>query len=399
MMRFPRMQVVVGLATAGLLVALLAGCSSRSSKSSGGGGTPTPTLVSIKVGPPNANLKVGNSGAFTATGTLSDGKIKDLTATAVWSTDDPSVATVDATGMVTALSGGAANITATSGGINGSNALAVIPPVSIAVSPSAVAVTLGGKQPFSASAKFADGTTQDLTQFVSWSSSLTAATIDVNGVATGVARGVTTISASNSSVTGSTLLNVTDKNFSDANLNGPYAFTLAETDTRGSAFESGSITADGKGTITSGTEDLNTASGVSNVALTGTYVVYPDGRGVLVLTANGTSRTLRFVLKANSATVNDTSGELIQDDTQANAIGSLEPQDATAFNNPAMANSSFIFRVGGFHIDASNDTSRMGLFTADASGTAMSGSDDINDSGAMVSNPSITGTMSAVDPV
>jgi hypothetical protein len=397
MMRFPHARVV-GFASMCFFVAMLAGCGSGSSKSNGGGGTPTPTLVSIKVGPPNANVKVGNIGTFTATGTLSDGKLKDLTASATWTTDAPSLASVDATGMVTGLSGGAANITATSGSIKGSNALAVIAPISINVSPAAIAVTLGGKQPFIASAKFADGTVQDLTQFVSWSSSSTGtATVDANGVASGVARGVTTISATNSSVTASTLLNVTDKNFTDANLSGPYAFTLTESDSRGSAFESGSITADGKGTVTGGTEDLNTVNGVSSAALTGSYVVYPDGRGILILTGNGTSRTFRFVLKANSVTASDTSGELIQDDVQGNALGTLEPQDASAFNNPAMANSNFIFRVGGYHVDASNDTSRMGLFTADATGTTMSGSDDISDAGAMTSNPSITGTMSTVD--
>jgi Big-like domain-containing protein len=388
---------VVGVLTISLLIAMLAGCGSGSSKGNSGGGTPTPTLVSIKVGPPNANVKVGNSGAFTATGTFSDGKLKDLTSTAVWTTDAPSVAAVDTTGMVTGLNGGAANITATSGAISGSNALAVVPPILINVAPAANAVTLGGKLAFAASAKFADGTIQDLTHFVNWSSSLVAATIDANGLATGVSRGVTTISASNSSVTGSTILNVTDKNFSDANLSGPYAFTLTESDSRGSAFESGSITADGKGTITGGAEDLNTVSGVSNVALTGSYVVYPDGRGVLILTANDVSRTFRFVLKANSATVNDTSGELIQDDTQGNALGALEPQDASAFNNPAMGNSSFVFRVGGYHIDATHDTSRMGLFTADATGTIMTGSDDISDAGTMISNSSIGGTMGTVD--
>ena len=388
---------VVGVSTLSLLIAMLAGCGSGSSKGNSAGGAPTPTLVSIKVGPPNANLKVGNSGAFTATGTLSDGKLKDLTSTVIWSTDAPSVATVDSTGMVTGLSGGSANITATSGAIRGSNTLAVVPPVLINVAPAANAVTLGGKQGFTASAKFADGTIQDVTHLVAWSSSLAVATIDANGVATGVSRGVTTISASNSSVTGSTILNVTDKNFSDANLSGPYAVTLTESDSRGSAFENGSITADGHGTITGGMEDMNTAAGVSNVSLTGSYVVYPDGRGVMVLTANGTSRTFRFVLKANSATVNDTSGELIQDDTQGNALGTLEPQDASAFNNPAMANSSFIFRVGGYHVDATHDTSRMGLFTADATGTVMSGSDDISDAGTMTSNSSIAGTMSSVD--
>jgi hypothetical protein len=394
MMRF-RLRVV-GFVSMSVLFAVLAGCGSGSSKGNGGGGSP-PTLVSIKVGPPNASVKVASSGVFTATATLSNGSLKDVTSTVTWSSDAPTVATVDATGMVTGFSGGTANITATSGSIKGSNALAVVPPILINVAPAANAVTLGGKQAFTASAKFADGTVQDLTHFVSWSSSLAAATVDVNGVATGVSRGVTTISASNSSVTGSTILNVTDKNFSDANLSGAYAITLAESDSRGSAFESGSITADGKGTITVGAEDLNTAAGVSNVALTGSYVVYPDGRGILILTANGVSRTFRFVLKANSATVNDTSGELIQDDTQGNALGTLELQDASAFNNPAMANSSFIFRVGGYHTDATHDTSRMGLFTVDATGTTMSGSDDISDSGTMTSNPSISGTMGTVD--
>ena len=213
----------------------------------------------------------------------------------------------------------------------------------------------------------------------------------------GIARGVTTISASNSGVTGSTLLNVTDKSFSNASLNGRYAFTLTSPDSRGPGVESGSITANGNGSIASGTEDANTAAGVSHSAVTGTYAIQADGRGVVFLTINSATRSFNIALKANSATSGDNSGELIQSDTQANAIGTLEPQDVSAFNNAALASHTFAFRVGGNGFNSGPYLSRLGLITTDAAGTNLTGRDDISNGGAMTSNPVITGTMGAVD--
>src|SRR5262249_59145559 len=60
-------------------------------------------------------------------------------------------------------------------------------------------------QQFTATGKYSDGSTQNITSQVTWASSnTTAATINASGLATGVAAGSTTISATLGAVSGST---------------------------------------------------------------------------------------------------------------------------------------------------------------------------------------------------
>src|SRR5579871_3137900 len=84
--------------------------------------------------------------------------------------------------------------------------------MSIAVSPSSTTAAIGTTQQFTAKGSYSDGTTQDLTKSVTWSSSsASVATISSDGVATLVGAGKATISAELKSVTGKTGLTVTDK--------------------------------------------------------------------------------------------------------------------------------------------------------------------------------------------
>jgi len=80
---------------------------------------------------------------------------------------------------------------------------------SITVSPSNPAVSIGATQQFTASGTLADGSTQDVSGAVTWSSSNpSVATIDGSGTANGLAEGSTTIQAHYGSVTGSTDLTI-----------------------------------------------------------------------------------------------------------------------------------------------------------------------------------------------
>src|SRR5262245_16176383 len=81
---------------------------------------------------------------------------------------------------------------------------------SIAVTPANPSVAKGLTQQFTATGTFDDMSTQDLTNQVTWASATTAtATINNSGLATGVALGTSTISATLGGVTGSTVLTVT----------------------------------------------------------------------------------------------------------------------------------------------------------------------------------------------
>ena len=88
------------------------------------------------------------------------------------------------------------------------------PLVSIAVTPLAPAVPQGGTQQFTATGTFADASSQDLTNLVSWSSSIPAvATIGnsdgTRGLATALSDGTTTITANSGLISGNTTLTVT----------------------------------------------------------------------------------------------------------------------------------------------------------------------------------------------
>jgi hypothetical protein len=98
----------------------------------GGGGTPTPpsaTLQSIAVTPtaftPTPfNGGIGFGRQMVATGTYSDGHTSDLTASATWTSSATSVATVSG-GVVTGVSLGTVTITATVGGVSGSDSVPI----------------------------------------------------------------------------------------------------------------------------------------------------------------------------------------------------------------------------------------------------------------------------------
>ena len=55
-------------------------------------------------------VHVGVHQQFRATATLGDGSIQDVTASTIWTTNNPSVATIDSSGMATANAAGSATI-------------------------------------------------------------------------------------------------------------------------------------------------------------------------------------------------------------------------------------------------------------------------------------------------
>ena len=138
----------------------------------------------------------------------SDLSTADLTKTVTWSTSSSSVATVSnasgSAGLASATGVGVATVTATdpSSLIQGTAALTVTPAalVSITVTPANPAIVKRGTEQFTATGQYADLTTVNLTDVVTWSSTAPAvATISnasgSNGKATGVSAGSATIIA------------------------------------------------------------------------------------------------------------------------------------------------------------------------------------------------------------
>src|SRR5207302_591253 len=123
---------------------------------------------------------------------------------------DTSLATVSGTGLATGVAAGNVNIQATSGSISGSTSLTVNPIlVSLTVTAADSTIDINTTTQFTATGNFSNGSAQDYTQLVSWSAPGSIASIDNAGLATGLAIGGVTVTATSGSISGSSNLQVT----------------------------------------------------------------------------------------------------------------------------------------------------------------------------------------------
>ncbi|MBK5276183.1 MAG: Ig-like domain-containing protein [Desulfuromonadales bacterium] len=175
-------------------------------------------VTSIAITPATVSVAQGLTAQFTAIGTFLDGTTQttqDLTADgATWNSSAPAVATVNNTGLATAVAAtGTATITATLNSVSGTAQLTATAPVALSITvtpanPSILSLSTGS---FTATGLFTDGTSKDVTNQVTWTTSNSnAATIAAAGGSfTTLSQGTTTITASLNGASGTTNLNVT----------------------------------------------------------------------------------------------------------------------------------------------------------------------------------------------
>ena len=180
-----------------------------------------PALVSIAVTPASPAIAAQTNQQFIATGKFTDNSTQNLTASVDWSSSNSAVASISnaspTKGMAHGVSAGTVTITATSGSISGTASLTVTSATStaLAISPSNGSLPIDVSQQFTATATFSDGTSQDVTNVVSWSSSASSvASITVSGLVTAKNLGTTNISASFESTSATTPLTVNANNLS-----------------------------------------------------------------------------------------------------------------------------------------------------------------------------------------
>ena len=181
-------------------------------------------LDSIQVSPTTQSLAVGQTAHYTATATYGNANhlsTQDITSGATWTSSAPAIASISSAGVVTAVSAGTATITASASAYNGLTTSTASITVtgssggasggtisSISVIPSTQAVAAPGQtSQFIAIGVTSSGATVNLTNQVAWSSSSTQiATIGaVNGLASAVGPGTTTITALYTNTTGGTV--------------------------------------------------------------------------------------------------------------------------------------------------------------------------------------------------
>ena len=130
-------------------------------------------------------------------------------ATVTWASSNAGAATVNASGLVTAVSNGGATITATAGGASGSATVSVAQEVSaVAVTPDTATVLEGDTLRLAATAADANGHAVTGAE-LAWASGDTAvAVVDASGLVTGVAAGQVQVTATAVGLTGSAELAV-----------------------------------------------------------------------------------------------------------------------------------------------------------------------------------------------
>ncbi|MGI2105282.1 Ig-like domain-containing protein [Shewanella frigidimarina] len=170
------------------------------------------SLTSIMLTPANPHIPKGNTLQLTATGIYSDGISVDITSSAIWSSADTLIATVNADGVVSGITSGSAIITATSAALSATTTVTVTDTTltSIAVTPGNQTIVKGSNKQLTATGTYSDGSLANITASVTWSSADTlVATVNNSGLASGIETGSSLISASSGALSGSTNLTIT----------------------------------------------------------------------------------------------------------------------------------------------------------------------------------------------
>ncbi len=196
-------------AAALVLALLLAACGG------GGGGSQAPvppppaTVQSIAISPASPSLNVGMTLDLTALASYSNGTSGSVDNSSDWASSVPSVASVNAMGVVTALNAGSTTVTAIKDGKTGTAAVTVTAAsatlTSITLNPASGTRSVGQTMDITATANWSNGTsTVPYDSNVAWASSNNGvATVNAGGVVTAVAAGNATITASASGITAS----------------------------------------------------------------------------------------------------------------------------------------------------------------------------------------------------
>ncbi|HEY2848937.1 MAG TPA: Ig-like domain-containing protein, partial [Gemmatimonadaceae bacterium] len=210
-----------------------------------------PSISSITITPTPAFVAVHGTQQLAAVVRDSAGNpIPGLTVN--WQSNNPSVATVSSTGLVSGLKAGAVVVSASIGGFLGTSNITVqtvitLGPSSVVVAPATATVGIGRSVQFSATATDSTGNTFP-NATATWSSNNTAAvTVSASGLATGVAAGTATISGTAFGGVGTATVTVEVLNFTAVSAGDLHSCTLA---TDGSAWCFGGDEADQLGDST-----------------------------------------------------------------------------------------------------------------------------------------------------
>jgi hypothetical protein len=361
--------------------------SSADSSKSGSASVTVTENVGISISPTTANVGEGQMQQFTAsvTGTANTGVTWSVSGTGC---SGSGCGTVTSTGVYTAPSSIPTSVvvTATSSvdnSVSASAKVTVISPVVVTISPTSSIVAAGTQQQFRASVSGNKNTSITWTVSGSGCTGTACGTVSTAGLYT--APGsipnppmVTVKAASQADISSFASATVSLVATNNSKLTGQYAFFFTGYDSNGAYQAVGSFTANGKGQLTAGQEDVNNfVQPSTSVPLTGSYQVNSDNRGTLTLNSMLGTHTYKFALNALG-----NKGRFISfDQSDVRGSGVIELQDPAAFDPSALAN-GYVLGLSGEDAFGAR-VGALGLVFPDGAGFIAGSTLDVNDGGSV----------------
>jgi uncharacterized protein YjdB len=286
---------VAKVTSSGLVTAHAAGTVAILARSEGVSGSasltvnsPSPAAVAVMLlDVPTEDLLLGQS--IQSVITLKDAQGNTLYGrTITYSTDNSSIVTVSATGVITGVGVGSARVTASSGGVSVGETFRVTAPpqtlTSITITPSSTSLSVGQTAQATATGKDAQGTT--VPGAYTWTTTNPAvATVSTAGVVSAVGPGSATINALASGVTGSMSVSVSSSPASVASVTVIVPTSLSV----GSSAQASAVVKDASGNVLSGKAVAWTSAttSIASVSSTGVVTGLTSGTAQIRASADG----------------------------------------------------------------------------------------------------------------
>ena len=319
-------------------------------------------VATITITPPTTSVRAGTPVTLVARPQNSSGAVVSVR-TIVWSSNNTSVATVSANGVVSTLAPGEARIAASAFGKSATATITVTPRVvaSVTVAPASVSMRVGVSTPLAAQTLDVDGVA--LTgRAVVWSSGNTAvATVNAQGVVTGVSPGAATITATSEGRSGQAAVTVTVPPVQTVTVN-PARDTLAVGTTRNLAV----VLRDANNTVLTGRTVSWVSSNAAVATVSSTGVVNAISPGTVTVTAtsegrNGSATIVVLARLASAVVLSPATVTLVAGNTQLLTAQITDDQGNLITNRPVTYTSNQ---------PAVATVSAAGLVTAVSIGTA-----------------------------
>ncbi|GHG63198.1 hypothetical protein GCM10010919_08670 [Alishewanella longhuensis] len=343
-------------------------------------------LIGFSISPLDTSIAAGLSQQFTAMGVYTDGSTANISRVVAWQSSNPAIAVIaanqtDHSGLATAVAPGNTEISASMGALFASTNFMVTDAALIAIqlTPQNKSLFVGLSQRYTATGVYTDGTSQNISALVNWTSSATdIATVDntaspSRGIVSAISAGSSLISASLAAITAETSLTVSAITLSSvlvtpanssvaAGLSRQYVATANYAD--GSAFDVShvAIWASSDTSVAIMTPNGNDNSGIVNAQQAGSAEIsasFSQMSGTANLNVTAATLTSILITPTNSSIIAGQS-------RQYTATGVYS--DGSSENLTAQVN--WVSSDNMIAVPNTNMTSNSGLVTAVSAGTA-----------------------------